>query len=146
MPAHTRRRAGAAGCFGAVVLLALAGCSPPLKYAEVEGKVTLGGKSLAGVKVTFYPDTEGAEQLPYSSGMTDGKGLYTLSLQDGKPGAMVGKHRVVVNWPLPERRDDGTRPPPPGPPIPVEYTVAGDTKLIVEVKEGGRQTIDLPLP
>jgi hypothetical protein len=129
-----------------VALLGLAGCGQPLKYAEVEGKVTLGGKPLSGVKVTFYPYTDGPDQPPYATGTTDAAGMYTLALQDGKPGALVGKHRVVVNWPLPERRPDAPPPPPPGPPIPIEYTVADQTKLIVEVKEGGRQTINLPLP
>jgi hypothetical protein len=122
----------------------VAGCGPKLDYAEVEGTVTLGGKPLAGAEVTFYPDSEGAEQLPYATGKTDGAGKYSLTLQGGKPGALVGKNRAVVNWPRPERRDDQP-PPPPGPEIPVLYTVAGETPLIVEVKPGGRQTIDLPL-
>jgi hypothetical protein len=148
MPAASRLRRAAAGCLGAVVLLALAGCGsgPKLTFAEVEGKVTLGGKPLSGVKVTFYPDSQDVKQLPYATGMTDTAGAYTLTLASGKAGALVGKNRVVVNWPLPERRNDGQRPPPPGPPIPLEYTVAGDTPLIVEVKEGGRQTINLNLP
>jgi hypothetical protein len=134
---------GLAGAF----LLALSGCSsgPKLEYAEVEGTVTLGGKPLSGVEVTFYPDYEGGKQLPYATGKTDSSGKYTLNLQSGKPGALVGKNRVVVNWPLPERRDDQKRPPPPGPMIPVLYTVAGDTPLRMEVKSGDRQIIDLIL-
>jgi hypothetical protein len=116
-----------------------------LEYAEVEGTVTLGGKTLSGVNVTFYPDSAGVEQLPYATGKTDGTGRYSLTLQSGKPGALVGKNRVVVNRPTPERRDDQPRPPPPSPAIPVQYTVATETPLIVEVKPGGRQTIDLPL-
>jgi hypothetical protein len=133
---------------GAVTLLALVGCAPTttFDYAEVEGKVTLAGKPLSGVKVTFYPDNEGAEQLPYASGMTDGTGTYTLTAVTGKPGALVGKNRVVVNWPLRDRGADPDKPPPlSGPPIPIDYTVAGQTPLRVEVKAGPRQTIDLPL-
>jgi hypothetical protein len=142
------RRAPAAG-LAAALLLALAGCSgPKWDYAEVEGKVTLGQQPLAGVNVTFYPDSEGAEQLPYATGKTDASGRYALTSVSGKAGALVGKNRVVVNWPLRERRDDrdrGPPPPPPGPPIPLPYTVASQTPLLVEVKAGGRQTIDLPL-
>ena len=144
-PAATRFRRASA-CLGSVPLLLLAGCGlgTKLEYAEVEGTVTLGGKTLSGVYVTFYPDSEGTEQLPYATGKTDGTGRYSLALQSGKPGALVGKNRVVVNWPAPERRDDQPRPQP-SPAIPVQYTVATETPLIVEVKPGGRQTIDLPL-
>jgi hypothetical protein len=133
--------------WAAAALLALAGCGgPKFNYAEVEGKVTLGGQPLSGVVVTFYPDSEGKEQLPYARGTTDAAGAYALATMDGKPGALVGKNRVVVNWPLRERRDDkGPPPPPPGPPIPIAYTVATETPLVVEVKAGPRQTIDLPL-
>jgi hypothetical protein len=139
MPACTR--IATAGCLAAV-LLTLAGCgSRRLAYAEVEGKVTLGGKPLPGVKVTFYPDSEEAEQLPYSTGTTDPSGAYVLTLKDGKQGALVGKNKVVVNWPVPERRGG----PPPAPPIPLQYTVFDQTPLVFEVKEGGRQTIDLNL-
>jgi hypothetical protein len=125
--------------------LFLAGCGTKAEYAEVDGTVTLGAKPLAGVEVLFFPDSEGAEQLPYATGKTDDTGRYTLTLQSGKPGALVGKNRVVVHWPRPPRNDDQPPPPPPGPEIPIKYTVATETPLIVEVKPGGRQTIDLPL-
>jgi hypothetical protein len=145
MPASIER--AAAGGLGAALLLAVAGCSgPKLDFAEVEGKVTLAGQPLSGAIVTFYPDSEGTEQLPYATGKTDPSGAYALTNVNGKPGALVGKNRVVVYWPLRERRDDkGPPPPPPGPPIPVAYTVVSDTPLRVEVKAGGRQTIDLTL-
>jgi hypothetical protein len=116
-----------------------------LEYAEVEGKVTLGKKPLSGVRVTFYPDSEEAG-LPFATGTTDSSGVYSLTSKGGKPGALVGKNRVVVNWPMQERRRDMPPPPPLGPPIPLEYTVADQTPIVVEVKDGGRQTIDLNLP
>jgi hypothetical protein len=129
-------------------LLAAAGCGgPPLVLAEVQGKVTLNGTPLSGVVVTFYPDGVGKDSPPYARGTTDDAGHYKLTTQDSKPGAVVGKHRVVVNWPPRERSDDPDKAPPkpPGPPIPVKYTVASDTPLIFDVKAGGAQTIDLPL-
>jgi hypothetical protein len=134
------------GFAGAVVFLTLAGCGgPQYEYAEVEGTVTLAGKPLSGVEVTFYPDNEGPKQLPFANGKTNSLGKYTLTLPDGKAGALVGKSRVVVNWPVPERREDQKRAPPPGPMIPVAYTVASETPLLMEVKPGARQVINLML-
>jgi hypothetical protein len=142
----TRLGPTAARGLGAAVLLALAGCGgPKYTFAEVQGKVTLGDKPLSGVIVTFYPDSEASEQPPYARGTTDEAGTYTLTRTTGEAGALVGKHRVVVNWPPPERRDDRPPPPPPSPAIPLPYTVATQTPLLVEVKAGPRQTIDLPL-
>jgi hypothetical protein len=129
-----------------VLAVFVVGCGPNVEYAEVQGIVTLEGRPLPGVKVAFYPDDEGKEQLPYATGVTDAAGVYTLTAVTNQPGAMVGKHRVVINWPPPERSDDRNKPRPrPGPPIPIRYTVADQTRLIVEVKAGPRQTIDLPL-
>jgi hypothetical protein len=144
MPAITSRRA--AGGLAAALLTALAGCGGAKDvFAEVEGRVTMGGKPLTGAVVTFYPDSEGREQLPYARGTTDDAGRYTLTAVNGTPGARVGNNRVVVNWPLPERRADGPPPPPRTPAIPPPYTVATETPIVVEVKAGPRQTIDLPL-
>jgi hypothetical protein len=139
-------RGGAARAVAAAVLAALAGCGGPKStFAEVEGMVTLGEKPLSGVIVTFYPDSEDRDQLPYARGTTDDAGRYTLTAVNGQPGARVGRNRVVVNWPLPERRSDGPPPPPRTPAIPLPYTVASDTPLRAEVKAGPRQTIDLAL-
>ena len=136
-----------AAILGATLILAGAGChAPPAERAEVQGKVTLSGTPLAGVVVTFYPETEGAQGLPYSRGITDQSGVYKLASADGKPGALVGKCRVVVNWP-PRERDD-SKPAPkrePGPAVPIKYTVASNTPFIFEVKAGVANTIDLPL-
>jgi hypothetical protein len=146
MPASTKLARTAAGLLGGAVLLAVAGCGARVAYTSVGGKVTLGGKPLAGVKVWFHPMTEGDEGLPYATGVTDNEGAYKLTSNNGKDGAMVGKHRVVIDWPPRERTDDRTRPPPAqGPPIPLPYTQASATPFILEVKAGGPQTIDLPL-
>jgi hypothetical protein len=144
MRATISRRA--AGRLAAALLAAAAGCGGSKDtFAEVEGKVTLADRPLGGAVVTFYPVSEGREQPPYARGTTDDAGRYTLTAVNGQRGARVGQNRVVVNWPLPERRSDGPPPPPRTPPIPLPYTVASDTPLLVEVKAGPRQTIDLPL-
>jgi hypothetical protein len=120
------------------------GCSAPkLEFGEVEGKVTLGKTPLAGVKVTFYPDSDSGDQLPFATGMTDASGTYTLSTRNGKPGALIGKNRVVINWPPVDRGNP--EPVPARLPIPVRFTVADQSPLVVEVKEG-KQTINLELP
>jgi hypothetical protein len=142
------KRARAAGLLVTASLLAAAGCGGQTReFAEVKGKVTLNGAPLSGVVVTFYPDSEGKDSPPHARGTTDASGHYQLTTQDSRPGAVIGKHRVVVNWPPRERTDDPAKAPPkpPGPPIPLKYTVASDTPLLFEVKAGGAQTIDLPL-
>jgi hypothetical protein len=139
----------AAGCLGAALLLTLAGCGggAKLTYVEVEGKVTLNEEPLGGVVVRFYPESEANNQLPYSTGKTDAAGRYKLTSVDGPAGAVVGRHRVVVSRPPRERPSDLDKPPPEetGPDIPVAYTVADKTPLVITVKSGDRQTIDLRL-
>jgi hypothetical protein len=126
----------------AALLLLAAGCAPKVEYAPVQGTVTLDGEPLAGVSVWFFPEKEGGQDLPHATGTTDESGVYRLTSNNGKPGGVVGKHRVVVNWPLRERgTDDRSNPPPTLPP---RYTQAADTPFVVEVKPGG-QTIDLAL-
>lgn len=132
---------------GLAILVLAAGCSgSKVALASVTGKVTLNDKPLAGVVVWFYPEGEGEESQTYGKGTTDASGTYRLSTREGKNGAVVGKNRVVVNWP-PHERGDGKSPPPPppGPRIPLPYTVATNTPLHVEVKAGEAQTINLEL-
>jgi len=132
-----------------VLIVCLAGCGgPALQFAEVEGKVTLNDQPLSGVVVRFYPINDAKEQLPYSTALSDDTGVYRLTSEEGKPGALVGPHQVVVYWPsrdmLGERAADAPAPPPKTP-IPLMYTVASDSPLRVEVNAGARQTINLPL-
>jgi hypothetical protein len=120
------------------------GTGPKARYAEVSGVVTLDGKPLRGAVVRFYPVVEGTEGLPFSTGTTDDAGRYTLTSDAGPAGAVVGKCRVAVAWPY-RPHGGAADQAPPGPSIPIRYTTALDTPLIVEVKDGGPQTIDLPL-
>lgn len=130
-----------------LLLLPLAGgCAPtPPPMTPVEGVVLLDGEPLPSALVEFAPDLEqfGAEMN--SSGITDEKGQFQLTcLLKSEPGAVIGKHRVVV-----------TDAPPPagarGPsqtaqqkmreyqkslknrPIPKVYSAIGSTPLTVEV-------------
>ncbi len=134
---------------GLVLFGLLAGCSGQQpELAEVRGKVTLNGAPLKDVMVVFYPDTEVNARGQVFRGKTDATGAYTLTTATGQPGAMVGKYRVIVQVPTPERPpnwEKSTTPTPKVVAIPLKYTVVSDTPLRVEIKPGGSQTIDLPL-
>ena len=149
MIASTSRPRRLGGGVGLLGLLALAGCGgPKLEFAEVEGIVTLAAKPLCGVTVRFYPLSDGKEQLPYATGMTDATGTYRLTCEGGKAGALVGPNRVIVHWSSRDLREAASGngpPPPPIPPIPVRFTVVSDSPFTLEVRPGGRQIIDLDL-
>ena len=71
----------------------LAGCGdagPAL--SSVSGKVTKGGKPLANINVTFTPTSGG----PASAGRTDSDGRFALICQNGRAGAVQGKHKVLL--------------------------------------------------
>jgi len=127
-----------------VILALLSGCrGPTYEYANVEGKVTLNGKPLAGVIVNFYPVNESSNiQAPMASGTTDETGIYRLSIDGKQAGAVVGPNVAVVRWPV---RDRAKPPPVPDVPIPVKYSVVTESPLKFEVKSGSGQTINLAL-
>ncbi|QDT54578.1 hypothetical protein Pan44_26110 [Caulifigura coniformis] len=78
-------------------LLALAvfsGCGESeLTLANAGGAILLDGKPLENVRVEFWPVTEG----PQSAGLTNEEGKFVLAtIDDDKPGAVLGKHKVVL--------------------------------------------------
>ena len=81
-----------------MALLVLAGCGGGYPVAAVSGHVTMNGHALPGAQVTFQPVGSGADEPgPGSSGVTDDQGRYTLTLlTSNKPGAVVGRHRVMI--------------------------------------------------
>jgi hypothetical protein len=128
------------------VLFILAGCSGPrLEIAEVDGKITLNNKPLGGVIITFYPLSEGNEQWPYSTAISSSDGSFTLTFQNAKPGAVFGPHRAVVQWPSRDRLEGRGERIPAGTPIPLRYTTILESPLAIEIKAGGRQTVELKL-
>jgi hypothetical protein len=134
------------GCLSFLLLLAGGGCGKHVAQNDsVEGIARIDGTPLAGVMVQFVPD--GQERLPMSSGVTDEQGHYTLQCENGKPGALVGKHHVVV---LQGRGDGAARADDPQAPrgveaapaapagtrrpsVPSVYALASKTPLVVEV-------------
>src|SRR5437870_4460006 len=85
---------------GGALFCAAIGCGrEPYKVAPVSGTVTLDGQPLAGAWVTFMPvgTRDSPDPGPTSSGKTDAQGKFTLAIEPGRPGAVVGKHKVAVN-------------------------------------------------
>jgi hypothetical protein len=133
----------------------------------VEGTVSLRGEALAGIQVSFVPDTEQDTAGPRSVAFTDKDGHYKLMCDNGSPGAVVGRHRVLLHDtrilghkapappmlpPVGDRKappDEGAasaaKPKfPPGSRIPPRYSRVSDTPLVEEVLPGP-QTVDFNL-
>ena len=82
-------------CFSTLV-----GCKEGGSLAPVSGVVTLDGKPLPGIRVTFYPEpAEGNDAPgPYSTAVTDGEGNFSLVDRYGNAGAMVWRHKIEFEW------------------------------------------------
>ena len=141
---------------GALLLgcLALAGCNRGPQFAEVTGVVRIkGGQPMANVMVEFLPDSFAGTDGPRSLGVSDEQGRFRLALDDQRPGAVVGKHRVLLRdaRPLfsvhlsPKKRDDELERNKNNPAfksrIPARYSDLAQA-MQVEVKAGS-QEIDL---
>lgn len=73
-----------------VMLASMVGCGPDgPQVVKVSGTVTHAGKPVSGLLVNFSPERGRA-----SSGITDKDGHYTLNYERGRPGAVVGRHKV----------------------------------------------------
>jgi hypothetical protein len=132
-----------------------AGCSSRLPVAEVEGVVKLGDKPLPHVRIQFMPDPEKGMTGPISSAATDDQGRFKMVCIDGRPGAIVGWHRVVINdmgvrtYKTPREgrlEEDNKKEKQKAQPnrVPDKFTTAAHTPLIKEVKaEKQEMTFDL---
>jgi hypothetical protein len=132
MPASTR----VLPAVGLALFFVTAGCGKPSTgLAEVSGTVKFDGKPVSGVVVTFYPIVApGEPRQAFSRATTDAVGKYTLMSEDGKPGAVVGKHKVVVSWPVRSGHEVAKSPPPFA--IPLRYTVVAETPIEKQVNAG----------
>ncbi len=84
----------------AFALLLLSGCQrAPDKLVKVEGTITLEGKALPNVSISFLPDPFAGTLGPRSTATSDANGNYTLMCDNQKEGAVVGAHLVVVEDP-----------------------------------------------
>jgi hypothetical protein len=129
------------------VLFASTGCSTS-KVAPVSGRVTLDGKPLAGVHVSFQPIARTGETNPGggSYAITDSDGQFTLLLVEGEqPGAFIGRHRVEITarGEAPPANVDFARRPPPKVFVPEKYS--RNSELTFEVPSGGTTAANFDL-
>jgi hypothetical protein len=126
----------------------------PPPFTEAGGVVLLDGKPLPNAEVEFFPEVEGFGIDLNSTATTDEEGRFALKgTYNGKSGAAVGTHRVIVTEPpVPAELRSGdaqgrlaqylkgqkNRP------IPEKYRTAAGTPLRVEVKADQKEyTIEL---
>ncbi len=116
------------------VCLLFTGCGggkPTAKLFAVNGKLTQGGKPLAGVRISFAPVDRA---LPTSTAVVQAGGEFVLKCLDGRDGAVAGKHKVVLEV---VRGPDDYQPgkQPPAIPFPQDFMNAATSPKEVEVKD-----------
>ncbi|WP_397569471.1 carboxypeptidase-like regulatory domain-containing protein [Schlesneria sp. T3-172] len=75
----------------ALITVSCLGCSRGPKIASVRGTVTLDGEPLPYAAVVFNP----ANGRP-AGATTDENGEYALNFTQGREGALIGEHRVII--------------------------------------------------
>lgn len=73
-------------------LILCGGCGGGPNTAEVAGTITIDGKPVPEVQVTFQP-VDGSRA---SVGVTDATGRYRLDYSPSASGALIGEHRVTI--------------------------------------------------
>jgi hypothetical protein len=117
-----------------------AGCGGGESVAPVSGRVTLDGQPAVGVHVGFQPLAVGDNKNPGggSYALTDADGRYTLRMvEGGRPGAVVGKHRVEIATPVGMADDlHDMRPKAANPRVAIPAKFNRESTLTFEVKPG----------
>ena len=85
-----------------VFFIAVAGCNSNRQagIAPVSGTVTYEGKPVPKILVSLSPLPVGENYVvgPYSNGVTDSEGRFTLETRYGDAGAVVGKHSLGFQY------------------------------------------------
>ena len=83
----------------AVLILTLSGCGGG-DFAPVSGTVTSDGIPVGKVRVMFSPEpVENNHAVgPFSMGVTDSAGNFTLTTRYGDPGAVLGAHTAAFEY------------------------------------------------
>lgn len=101
---------------------------------SLKGTLTLEGKPLAGVTVTFaQQEAPKGFRVANADGLTGADGAFVVSTYEKFDGIPAGKYKVTVNK-TGRGYYDGEKPA--KSPVPEKYTKAATTPLIVEIKEG----------
>ena len=136
----------------AALFVSLVGCNnSKFEFAKVEGRVLLDGSPVPEAKVVFMPtsQTSDGEAGPYSMGVTDAEGVFTLNSVEKKPhaGAVVGPHKIIVSTKrshlAPDSLDVEIIDSPET--IPPQYSHYKKTTLQFEVPSGGTDEANLDL-
>jgi hypothetical protein len=83
----------------ATALIAVTGCGGG-DFAPVSGTVNYDGKPVSKLQVVFSPEPIGENYAvgPYSMGVTDENGRFTLKTRYKDPGAFIGKHQLSFEY------------------------------------------------
>lgn len=83
----------------AVAVLAFSGCGGG-DFAPVSGTVTNNGKPVAKLRVVLSPSPVGDNHAvgPFSMGVTDDEGRFTLETRYGDTGAFIGQHTASFEY------------------------------------------------
>jgi hypothetical protein len=127
--------------FGATLLFALGcgGSDGEEGLAPVTGQITYDGQPVPAGEIHFYP-VDGQRS---SSGTIEADGKYALTSYQPGDGALIGKHKVVIDAkeagaPLPDPDTLVAGSPPPKPPqriLPAQYYDQATTPLEADVKD-----------
>jgi hypothetical protein len=124
-----------------LTLVAALGCGTGRRIAPVSGTVTLNGQPLANATVNFQPIAPpgSIDAGVGSQAKTNDKGEFTLTTSTGENGAVVGKHRVMIQLLSEQVGDSDTRPPRGGWPladkVPKRYN--SESQETFDVPSGG---------
>ncbi len=83
----------------AIFSIAISGCGDS-SLAPVSGTITYEGKPVPKLDVVFSPQPVGDNFSPgpYSKGLTDADGKFSLVTRHKKPGALVGAHKLALSY------------------------------------------------
>lgn len=117
--------------------LASLGCGGREGLAPVSGRVTINGRPVEGLGITFTPLDQ--PQVRPSVGTCDANGNYTLMFTSTEPGGTIGRNRVsIIQTDSPEGdvANDVPR-------VPPEF--GDESTLEYEVKPGSNTNVDFDL-
>jgi len=83
----------------AIFSLAISGCGGN-NFEPVSGTITYEGKPVSKLRVCFSPEPVGDNFSPgpYSQGITDEGGNFTLVTRHKDPGALIGSHKLTFQY------------------------------------------------
>lgn len=134
-------------------LIFLCGCGSDqptgdrIATVTASGILTLDGKPLEYYQVLFFPP--GGERP--AAGTADAQGKFVLGTNEPEDGAVVGSHKVAINWLGPPSADPNegimefSEPPAPTIRIDPRYSDPETSGLVVEIPAGGTNEIRIDL-